>query len=92
MTPERFNALLEHRCDVRTSRARGRGMNREMTADPPDGHFDGKAWKKNYQREYMRRKRERLRREKAEALKKPEVGTDGSEKPSQESQKTSEGA
>jgi hypothetical protein len=63
-------------------------------ADPPEnGSFDEKAWKKNYQREYMRRKRERLRREKAEALKqKPEVGTDGSEKPSQENQKASESA
>ena len=67
-------------------------MIRDVMADPPDGHFDEKAWKKNYQREYMRRKRERLRREKAEALKKPEVGTDGSEKPSQESQKASESA
>ena len=41
------------------------GMSKSKPGEPPAANdnqpFDEKAWRKNYMREYMRRKRERLR-------------------------------
>ena len=51
---ESYPAAEEHECPP------------EPPEPPPGSHYDEKQWRKDYMRKYMRDKRERLRRQKAE--------------------------
>lgn len=60
--------MIQERCEASAPKPPPENDNHDdggPMPEPPNGHFDEKAWRKNYMREYMKRKRERLRREKA---------------------------